>query len=317
VLTSRLTYRAPFDGASTIAFLAHRAVPGLEEVVDGTYRRSLRLPHGFGVVELRPADGYVEARYRLDDARDLETAIQRSRALLDLDAEPGIINDVLGRDVVLGRLVRATPGRRVLGTVDATELAVRAVLGQQVSVRAASTLAARLLKRAGDQLAAPFGGVTHVFPTAAALVEAGGQSVAMPASRQRALTALVAALASGELALDGGADPLEARARLGACPGVGPWTVEYVAMRALRDRDAFIAGDLGVRRALETLGQDGRPSAARRLAERWRPYRAYAVQHLWASLGPPAAAGRPVRAQVGSTASDSEAAVTASAPASE
>jgi AraC family transcriptional regulator of adaptative response / DNA-3-methyladenine glycosylase II len=185
---------------------------------------------------------------------------------------------------VLGRLVRAAAGRRVAGAVESSELALRAVLGQQVSLPAASTLAARLVARYGERLERPLGAVTHLFPTPAALAAVAGGAVAMPVSRQRALSALAAALASSELVLDVGADRAEARRQLLALPGVGAWTAEYVAMRALRDPDAFMPHDLGVRRGLEALGHTGSPAATERLAERWRPYRSYAVQHLWASL---------------------------------
>jgi AraC family transcriptional regulator of adaptative response / DNA-3-methyladenine glycosylase II len=284
MISLRLPYRGPFDGGGTLRFLGRRAVAGVEEVIEGAYRRSMRLPHGLGAVELRPADGYVQARYRLDDLRDLGAAIQRSRVLLDLDSDPESVNRALGRDRLLGRLVRETLGRRVVGTVDGAELALRAVLGQQVSLPAASTLAGRLVARCGEQLPRPFGTVTHAFPTPAALAETSGHCVAMPSSRQRALSALASALASGELVIDAGADRLEARRRLIALPGVGSWTAEYVAMRAMRDPDAFLSGDLGVRHELEALRLDATPAAAQRLAERWRPYRSYAVQHLWASL---------------------------------
>jgi AraC family transcriptional regulator of adaptative response / DNA-3-methyladenine glycosylase II len=284
MLSLRLPYRGPFDGVGAIRFLGRRAVPGVEEVIDGAYRRSLRLPHGLGAVELRPAGGYVQARYRLDDLRDLAAAIERSRVLLDLDCDPQSVSGALRRDRLLGRVVREVPGRRVVGTVDGAELAVRAVLGQQISLRAASTLAGRLVARHGEKLQRPFGGVTHAFPSPAALTEAPGQGAAMPMSRQRALSAVASALASGELVIDAGTDRVEARRRLGALPGVGSWTAEYVAMRAMRDPDAFMSGDLGVRRELEALGADATPAAAQRLAERWRPYRSYAVQHLWASV---------------------------------
>jgi len=283
-LSLRLPCRAPFDAEGLIAFLGLRAVPGVEEVHDGAYRRSLRLPHGAGAVELRPADGHVHARYWLADLRDLGAAMQRSRALLDLDSDPASVADVLGAEPLLGRLVRGAPGRRVPGTVDGHELAVRAVLGQQVSVCGASTLAGRLVARYGEQLERPLGDVTHVFPSADALADADPAELAMPLARRRALLALVTALARGELAVDAGADRADARRQLVALPGIGPWTAEYVAMRALRDPDAFLPSDLGVRRALEQLGHGGAPDAAAVLAERWRPYRAYAVQHLWASL---------------------------------
>ncbi|MBJ7520268.1 MAG: DNA-3-methyladenine glycosylase 2 family protein [Solirubrobacteraceae bacterium] len=284
MITLRLPHREPFDGADLIAFLGRRAVPGVEEVDGGVYRRSLRLPHGAGVVELEPADGHVVARLRLDDVRDLSAAVQRSRTLLDLDADPRGVADALGADPLLGPLVAAAPGRRVPGHVDAHELAVRAVLGQQVSLAGAATLAGRLVAEHGEPLGRPLGGVTHLFPSAAALATA---EPAMPRARAAALRGLASALAGGDIALDVGVDREAAHAALVALPGIGPWTASYIAMRALRDPDAFLPTDLGVRHALERLGQDGRPNAVLRLAERWRPYRASAVQHLWASLSQP------------------------------
>jgi AraC family transcriptional regulator of adaptative response / DNA-3-methyladenine glycosylase II len=285
-LSLRLPYRAPLDGEGLIAFLRLRAVPGVEEVLDGAYRRSLRLPHGNGIVELRPADGYVHARYWLEDLRDLAAAMQRSRVLLDLDSDPLSVAEALGEDRLLGALVRQAPGLRVPGHVDGHELAVRAVLGQQVSIAGARTLAGRLVSEYGEPLKHPLGGVTHVFPQAAALAEADPERLAMPKARRRALVGLAEALASGELTLDAGADRADARRRLLGLPGIGPWTTEYIAMRAMRDPDAFLPSDLGLRHALEQLGIDAGPAAAHTIAERWRPYRAYALQHLWASLSP-------------------------------
>ncbi len=289
-LSLRLPYRSPLDAQGLMAFLALRTVPGAEEVADGSYRRSLRLPHGSGVVELVPLDGYVRARFWLEDLRDLAAAMQRSCALLDLDSDPHSVAAALGADALLGPLVRRAPGRRVAGHVDGHELAVRAVLGQQISLRGAATLAGRLVAAYGEPLKRPLGAVTHLFPSAQALADADPDRLAMPRARRRALLALAAALVRGDLVLDPGAERADARRTLLALTGIGPWTAEYIAMRALRDPDAFMPSDLGVRRGLEQLGQDGRPDAARRLAERWRPYRAYAVQHLWASL--PAAAQR-------------------------
>jgi AraC family transcriptional regulator, regulatory protein of adaptative response / DNA-3-methyladenine glycosylase II len=283
-LSLRLPYRAPLDADGLLAFLGLRAVAGVEQVLDGAYRRSLRLPHGTGVVELRPADDRVHARYWLADLRDLGAAMQRSRALLDLDSDPDSVTEVLGKERLLGALVRDAPGRRVPGAVDGHELAIRAVLGQQVSVRGAATLAGRLTATHGDPLERPLGAVTHVFPSAAALADADPATLAMPVARRRALLGLTAALANDELVIDTGADRTQTRDRLLALPGIGPWTAEYIAMRALRDPDAFLPSDLGVRHALEQLGHDGEPASATKLAERWRPYRAYAVQHLWASL---------------------------------
>ena len=284
----RLPYRAPLEAEALIAFLGFRAVPGVDEVSSGTYRRSLRLPHGTGTVEFQSSEGHLRARYWLEDLRDLAAAVQRSRSLFDLDSDPHAVVEALGRDRLLGPLVRSNPGRRVPGHVDGNELAVRAVLGQQVSVAGAATLAGRLTLAYGQRLLRPLGAVTHVFPTAEALADADPSHLAMPATRRLALFALAGALARGEIALDAGVDRVETQSRLLALPGIGPWTVSYIAMRTLRDPDAFLPNDLGIRRALEHLGHDGSATAAGQLSERWRPYRAYAAQHLWAQL--PAAA---------------------------
>lgn len=278
-LSLRLDHREPLDADALLAFFARRAVPGVEELADGAYRRSLRLPHGAGVAELRAAGGHVQAELWLDDGRDADSALARCRALLDLDTDPVPIAQRLEPDPLIGPLVRRSPGRRVPGSVDGAELAVRAVLGQQVSLAGAATLAGRLVEEYGEPLARPVGAVTHLFPSAAALAGADPERLAMPGSRRRALLGLTAALASGELVLEPGAETA-----LLALPGIGPWTVAYIAMRVLRDPDAFMPTDLGVRHALERLGEDGSPAAAIRMAERWRPYRAYALQHLWAAL---------------------------------
>ncbi|HKN92807.1 MAG TPA: AlkA N-terminal domain-containing protein [Thermoleophilaceae bacterium] len=285
-LTLRLPYRAPLEAEELIAFLGARAVPGVEEVVDGAYRRSLRLPHAPGIVELRPVEGHIRATLHLDDLRDLGPAVQRCRRLFDLDSDPLAIAEHLASDPLIGSLVRAAPGRRVPGHVDAHEQAVRAVLGQQVSLGGAATLAGRLVRTHGETLARPIGTVTHLFPTAEALASA--DIAGMPATRAAAVKTMAAALASGDIDLGAGADRAEAQRRLMALPGIGPWTVSYIAMRALRDPDAFLASDLGIRHALERLGQDASPRAALRLAERWRPYRAAASQHLWSILTKPA-----------------------------
>lgn len=280
----RLPFRAPLDAAGLLAFLGQRAVAGVEELDGGSYRRSLRLPHGPGIAELASGDGHVLGRFVLTDLRDLPAALQRCRALLDLDSDPWSVLDALGDDALIGPLIRADPGRRVPGHVDAHELAIRAVLGQQVSVAGAATLAARLTAARGEPLERPIGTVTHLFPSAAALAQADPAHLPMPASRQRALVGLAAALAAGDVVLDVGVDRADALDRLRALPGIGPWTASYVAMRALRDPDAFLPTDLGLHHALERLGEDGRPPAAQRLAERWRPYRSYALAHLWGSL---------------------------------
>ena len=283
-LSLRLPYRAPLDAAGLMAFLGARAVPGVEERLNGSYRRSLRLPHGAGTVELSPAGGHVQAALRLDDLRDLAAAVERCRRLLDLDSDPQAVVDALGGDALLGGLVREAPGRRVPGHVDGAELGLRAVLGQQVSVAGAATVAGRLAAELGEPLEAPLGGVARLFPSTAAIASADPEALPMPRSRARALAGLAAVIEAGELELDPGADRADTERRLLALPGIGPWTAAYVAMRALRDPDAFLPTDLGVRHALERLGRDGSPRAASAAAEAWRPYRAYATQHLWAQL---------------------------------
>lgn len=294
-LSLRLPSRLPSGMAELVSFFAARAVPGVEEASDGVFRRSLRLPNRAGIVELAPAGDHVRATFWLEDLRDLAAAVRRCRALLDLDSDPLAVLEALGSDVLIGPLVTAAPGRRVPGHVDGHELAVRAVLGQQVSLAGAATLAGRLVAAYGEQLESPRGGVTHVFPSAAALAAADPDELPMPAARRVALIGLAQALERGDVVLDAGADRDKVRRRLHELPGIGPWTASYIAMRALRDPDAFLESDLGVRRALELLGQDARPAAAERLAEPWRPYRAYALIHLWALLaaGAAGAAGAP------------------------
>jgi AraC family transcriptional regulator of adaptative response / DNA-3-methyladenine glycosylase II len=273
----RLPYREPFDGESLIAFLAARAIAGVEEVKGSRYRRSLALEHGAGTVSLTPAARFVRCELRLDDLRDLTAAVARSRRLLDLDADPLSISVQLEQDGPLAALVRERPGLRVPGCVDGFELGVRAIVGQQVSVQAARTVLGRLVAAHGEPLGEPDGGLTHRFPTPAALAEADPAELPFPRTRAQALGALARLCAGGELRLDAGSDAREALAVLGAIPGVGPWTTSYVAMRALGDPDAFLPGDVGIRNAVERLG-------APISDERWRPWRSYAVMHLWRSL---------------------------------
>lgn len=283
-ISLRLPYRPPFAADSAFAFLARRAVPGVEEWVDGCYRRVLDLPHGPGVIELRPADGHVGCALRLADNRDLAAAVQRARRLLDLDADPVAVDTVLGADPLLAPLVDAAPGRRSLGHVDPAELAVRAVLGQQVSVAAARTIAGRLAEQLGAPLPAADGGLRVAFPTTNRLAEVDPDDLPMPAARGRALVALTQAIATGALPLHAGADPERTRRLLLGLPGIGPWTADYVAMRAFGDPDVFLATDLGARHAAATLGLPAAAADLARHAERWRPWRSYALHHLWASL---------------------------------
>ncbi|MFE0020701.1 AlkA N-terminal domain-containing protein [Amycolatopsis sp. NPDC059021] len=281
-LALRLPYRAPLFPDNLFGHLVATAVPGVEEWRDGAYRRTLRLPHGHGVVALRPDDGFIGCRLTLTDLRDLATAISRCRRLLDLDADPVAVDDQLAKDPVLAALVAAAPGRRVPRTTDGDEFAVRAVLGQQVSTAAARTHASRLVVAHGTPIDDPEGGLTHLFPDAEAFADLDPATLAMPKSRRRTLLALIDALTFGELDLGAGSDWGKARAVLSALPGFGPWTVESIAMRSLGDPDAFLPTDLGVKNAGVALGL-GSPAAMTTHAESWRPWRAYATQHLWAT----------------------------------
>ncbi|HMH94427.1 MAG TPA: AlkA N-terminal domain-containing protein [Streptosporangiaceae bacterium] len=283
VLALRLPFRAPLFPDNLFGHLAATAVPGVEEWREGAYRRTLRLPHGPGVVALAPQPDHVGCQLSLADLRDLATAISRCRRLLDLDADPVAVADLLRADPVLAPLVGKAPGRRVPRSPDAAEFAVRAVLGQQVSTAAARTHAGRLAAEFGEPVDDPAGGLTRLFPDAATLAGAGPGSLAVPRSRRESFAALTGALAAGRLDLSAGGDWLEARRRLAALPGIGPWTVETIAMRALGDPDAFPATDLGVRAAARELGLPSGPAALAARAAAWRPWRAYAVQYLWAT----------------------------------
>ncbi|MEV1051894.1 AlkA N-terminal domain-containing protein [Streptomyces sp. NPDC049887] len=283
VLTLRLPFRTPLNPDNLFGHLAATAVPGVEEWRDGAYRRTLTLPNGHGIVSLSPRPDHIECRLSLTDHRDLTFAISVCRRMLDLDADPVAVDDQLRTDPLLAPLVDKAPGRRVPRTVDAAEFAVRAVLGQQVSTAAARTHAARLVRAHGTPVQDPEGGLTHLFPAPEALAGVDPDTLAFPRSRRTTLTTLFGALADGTLRLGPDSDWDEARARLSALPGFGPWTVEAIAMRALGDPDAFPVTDLGVRHAAAALGLPPTPAALTRRAAAWRPWRAYAVQYLWAT----------------------------------
>ena len=304
----RLACREPFDGGSLLRFLAARAIPGVEEVAQGRYARTVRVPGGSGVAELVPppaapgggngratpvgpaaGGAQVLLRVRLASPRGIGQVVSRCRQLFDLDADPQAIDAALAADEALAPLVAARPGLRVPGAYDGFELAVRAVIGQQVSVPAASTLTGRLAARHGsrpDGAAGPAGPLSVLFPRPADLADADLAGLGLTTARQATLRALAAACAAGRLNLDPGTDREETAARLAELPGVGPWTVAYVLLRT-GDPDAFPASDLGLRRAMERLGlEPGR-------AGRWRPWRAYAALHLWAALADPPRAAEP------------------------
>ncbi len=283
-LTVRLACREPFDGDALFGFLAARAVPGVESVDGDTYRRSLRLARGLGVVSIAVHGSTVTCALHLDDLADAQAAVQRTRRLLDLDCDPATVRGHLGSHPLLAELLVKRPGLRAPGHPDGAELLVRAVMGQQISVAGARTLAARLVAAHGEPLAAVVGGVTHAFPSAATIAGLSPHEFAMPRARGAALIDACAKVADGTIVLDAGSDRAEARLALETVKGIGPWTAGYVAMRALGDPDVFLPTDVGVRHALAALGADPTPRGAIALAEAWRPWRSYALHHLWASL---------------------------------
>jgi AraC family transcriptional regulator, regulatory protein of adaptative response / DNA-3-methyladenine glycosylase II len=283
----RLPVRTPFAHEGVFGHLAASAVPGCEEIRGGAYRRTLRLPSGNGLVSLTPAPDHVRCVLVLDDFRDLATATARCRRLLDLDADPEAVVEALSGDPELAPVVAKAPGQRIPRTVDENELAIRTVLGQQVSLKAARTHAGRLVAAYGQPVHDASGGLTHTFPSVEELAEIDPVHLALPKARQRTLSALIGGLADGSIALDAGSEWESARSQLLALPGIGPWTAEIIAMRGLGDPDAFPASDLGLRLAAKQLGL---PMHERQLSEysaRWRPWRSYAVQHLWTTLEHP------------------------------
>jgi AraC family transcriptional regulator, regulatory protein of adaptative response / DNA-3-methyladenine glycosylase II len=287
-LALQLDYRAPYDWTHLLAFLRGRAIPGVERVEQDRYQRVVHLDGHTGEIAVA-RDGRVAAgRGTLELVVSpslvpvLVPLVARVRRMFDLDADPAAIKRTLGRDRLLGPLVRAAPGVRVPGAIDPFEASVRALLGQQVSVAAATTLAGRFAAALGTPHAAQ--GLTVRFPTAAEVALAGATRIArigLPRTRAEAIHNLASVIERGEIVLDAPCDLDSFVARLVELPGIGPWTAHYLAMRALHVPDAFPAADLGVQKALRRSG----PRAAATRAERWRPYRAYAVMHLWRSLG--------------------------------
>jgi AraC family transcriptional regulator, regulatory protein of adaptative response / DNA-3-methyladenine glycosylase II len=291
-LVLRLPYRPPLDSTGLLAFFAARALDGVESVGAGEYGRTLRLPHGAATVSLALPPGeaparppHVTATLRLADPRDLGPAVARLRRLLDLDADPTAVDDLLGADPALAPAVAAVPGIRLAGTVDGAETALRAVLGQQVSVAAARTTASRLAAALGERLPAALAGGPGapdlLFPTPEAIVERGAEVLTGPARRIATVLGLCEALADGRLVLDAGRDPADLRGALTALPGIGPWTAGYLAMRLLGDPDELLATDLGVRHGAQAIGLPSDVDGLVARAENWKPWRSYAATHLW------------------------------------
>jgi AraC family transcriptional regulator of adaptative response / DNA-3-methyladenine glycosylase II len=270
-LVLRLTTRLPWDGAATLEFLASRAIPGVETVDGSVYRRSLRTPGGVGLVEAWPEAHRLAVRLRLPTLDAIRSAVTAARRLFDLDADPTSVDAVLSDDRYLAPLVAARPGLRVPGTVDGFELAVRAVVGQQVSVAGARTLLGRVAAQAGEAVAAG-DQVTRAFPTPEQVAGSDLAGCGLTGRRVDTLRVLAGRFVDGTIGLEPGSDTVDQRARLLALPGIGPWTADYIAMRALADPDAFPSDDLVLRQIVTHGSLD---------PDRWRPWRAYAAVHLW------------------------------------
>ncbi len=282
-LVLRLPYRPPFDAAGLLGFFGARALDGVEVLDEGRYARTLRLPHGAATASLQLGPAHVTATLRLADPRDLGPAVARLRRLLDLDADPVAVDELLGRDPAMAPRVAAVPGIRLPGTVDGAETALRAVLGQQVSVAAARTAGSRLAAALGDRLPPELtqDGPDLLFPTPARIAERGAEVLTGPTRRIAAVVGLCTALAEGSLVLDAGRDPADLRADLVALPGIGPWTAGYLAMRLLGDPDELLATDLAVRRGAAALGLPSDVEGLTARSENWKPWRSYAATHLW------------------------------------
>lgn len=285
-LSVRLAYRPPYDWDAMLSFLAARAMPGVEHVSENSYRRTIAIGRHCGTIGVTPADkNRIDVTVRFPDMAALPQIIARVRRVFDLAADPDTIAAHLALDPALAPLVAARPGLRVPGAWDGFELAMRAVFGQQITVPAATKLLGKLVAVYGDRLPAPDSeGLTHLFPSPARIAVADIAALGMPGARARSASALARIIADDPMIFSRGASLEDAIAKLRALPGIGEWTAQYIAMRELREPDAFPAADIGLLRAM--AAPDGqRPSPAELLdrAERWRPWRAYAALHLWAA----------------------------------
>jgi AraC family transcriptional regulator, regulatory protein of adaptative response / DNA-3-methyladenine glycosylase II len=285
-ISVRLPYREPFDASGLLDFLSRRAVTGVEAGDATSYARSLRLPGGPGVVRVEHRRDGLYGTFWLTSLSDLGAAIARIRMLFDLDADPVSIGETFTADPALGPIWNQFPGRRAPGAVDAGELAVKAVLGQQVSVAGARTLAGRLVERHGTSFTLPDAPLNRLFPSSADLAAIDPATVGIPMARAKALVGMCAAIAEGRIDLHIGADRPTVRAQLVALPGIGPWTANYVAMRALADPDALLDDDLGVIHGARALGLPDKPKLLAAHGARWSPWRSYATQLLWAAVPP-------------------------------
>ena len=281
-----MDFRPPYDVEPLLVFFARRTLAGVEQLDGDTYARTLRLPDGPAAMRLKVAADHIEGTFWATGPDALAACILRARHLLDLDTDPAIVDRHLRAQPSFASSVGAHPGMRVPGHVDGFEVAVRAVVGQQISVPGARTLLGRLVAAYGDDIdataAAPT--LTRLFPTAERMAAADPADLPMPRSRARALVAIAEAVAADGLDLSLRADRAVARRQLLALPGVGPWTADYIALRALGEPDVFLPGDLGVRRGLDRLGI-GADSA--QILAACSPWRSYAMMHVWQALEDP------------------------------
>ena len=277
-LALKLPYHPPLDWDALLDFLAVRAIPGVEVVEKGCYRRTIRTSAGAGVLEVSrsPAGATLLMRITAPPGPGLDRIVRRVRRLFDLGADPGRIGHDLSCDPLLAPVVRAHPGLRVPGAWNGFETAVRAVLGQQVSVRGATTLAGRLVTRLGEAIPSAQQGLTHLFPEPSEVSRSDLSRLGVPQSRAKCLIHLAGAVERGSIDLDHAVSLENAVAQLDALPGIGPWTAHYIAMRALGEPDAFPAGDLVLRRE---MGLSEAVLLSR--SQSWRPWRAYATIYLW------------------------------------
>jgi AraC family transcriptional regulator of adaptative response / DNA-3-methyladenine glycosylase II len=284
-LACRLPYRPPYDWDQLARFLRGRAIPGVECVTDAGYSRTLALPDGrAGFMHVAPGDGdWLDLRLELPHLDGAIALAARARRMFDCGADPAVINEQLARDAALKPLVCRRPGLRLPSALDPYELAVRAIVGQQVSVAAATTVTGRVVARCGAPLAEPRSRLTHLFPAPAALAVADLDGLGLTTRRAATLRTFAAAVANHELVMDTPRGPDEFAVRMMALPGIGPWTAQYVALRAFGEPDAFPLGDLGLKHALPGIDLGTRSTD-------WSPWRGYAALHLWAGLGDGAAA---------------------------
>jgi len=285
-LSVRLAYRPPYDWDAMLSFLGARAIPGVELVSGNSYRRSIALRGNSGVVTVTPADNNrVDVAIRFPDMAVLPQIIARVRRVFDLAADPDAIGAHLSLDPMLAPLVAARPGLRVPGAWDGFELALRAIFGQQITVAAATKLLGRLVAQFGAPLPAAVRdgeGLSHLFPTPMRIAGADLTTLGMPGARAMAATSLARVIAADPAIFGRGASLEQAIAKLRRLPGIGEWTAQYIAMRELREPDAFPAADVGLLRAMAVDGRRPSPPQLLSRAERWRPWRAYATLHLWA-----------------------------------